>query len=198
MNPFELPHQKRKIEQASIPEDDLTSLIFTVINPNDHQNSFTESLLEVSNKKKRNSTYVEKSSRQKYRIKAEMKASIFKLLNKHEVNSSASLEFLHELISELSKNKREEELDLCNEIKTQYESLNQPGKRTMIKSLTHINGEINEAIVRHLPFLKARSLKLHNQPARKTRSDKINLSFISDFMHDHCRYFLHYFLLNFC
>ena len=65
---------------------------------------------------------------------------------------------------------------------------NQSDKRSFIKLLTHKDGEINEDIVSALPFLAIRSKSLLEQPVRKVRSDKIDLDFISEFVHNYCRY----------
>ena len=45
----------------------------------------------------------------------------------------------------------------------------------------------NDNVLAELPTLRKRSEELFQQSERKEREDKIDLQFVSDYMHDHCR-----------
>jgi hypothetical protein len=85
----------------------------------------------------------------------------------------------------------EEKLSFHEVVEAQYKSLDQPKKRALISHLTHSSeGALNYSILQYLPFLKERSEIMIEYPMRKEKSDKIDLSFITEFMHDYCRYVL--------
>jgi hypothetical protein len=73
---------------------------------------------------------------------------------------------------------------------TQLKTLSLPNRNRMISLLTHNSGKINTDMLEIFPGLEARSRELLQQSDRKERCDKIDLMFVSDFMHDYCRYFL--------
>ena len=79
-------------------------------------------------------------------------------------------------------------VDCCKAIEDQYESLNNSNKRLLVLTLTHKNGELNIQVLDTLPFLRRRCAQLLEKPVRSERSDKIDLTSISDFIHDYCRY----------
>ena len=58
----------------------------------------------------------------------------------------------------------------------------------LVRLLTHNGEEINNEVLEIHPSLRHRSEILLKAGARKTRRDKIDLQFISDFMHSACRY----------
>ena len=45
----------------------------------------------------------------------------------------------------------------------------------------------NDDVLAELPTLRKRSEELFQQSERKEREDKIDLQFVSDYMHNHCR-----------
>lgn len=63
-----------------------------------------------------------------------------------------------------------------------------PERNQLIRLLTHSDNELNTDVLAVYPALRARSEILLRAGKRKARSDKIDLQFISDFMHRHCRY----------
>ena len=159
-------------------DDDLASLVRSVVETNDFSTD---------------QTYRDKSARSKRRIRASFKESVYSCMSKHKITSETTVEFLKDLIADISgrKRHRDEDVAFVQAAEAQYSSLSQPDKRVFTKLLTLTDGIVNKDMVNHLPFLKKRCIKLHKQPERKDRSDKIDLSFISDFMHEHCRYFVH-------
>lgn len=60
----------------------------------------------------------------------------------------------------------------------------------MTHTETDTDEVLNEDALALFPSLRRRSADLLGTGARKTRSDKIDLELISDFMHDYCRYVL--------
>ena len=80
-------------------------------------------------------------------------------------------------------------------ISKQYWSLPLPKRNEFCRLLTHqcssenMKVELNEDVLTVLPFLRkrAKELLISDEVGRKVRSDKINLMFIENFMHDFCR-----------
>ena len=68
-------------------------------------------------------------------------------------------------------------------------------RNNLITLLTHTGppgaegNEMNTDLLTFFPSLEKRSQKLLEFKQRKCREDKIDTSFISDFMHDYCRYY---------
>ena len=120
----------------------------------------------------------------------EMKKVMFDLFAANRMNPSNSLSFLRRVEEELG-HELKEELGFRDAVEAQYKRLDQPKKRALVSHLTHSSeGELNYSILQYLPFLKERSENMIEYPTRKERSDKIDLSFITEFMHDYCRYVL--------
>lgn len=83
----------------------------------------------------------------------------------------------------------------------QLTTLSLKERYALIRRLTHITNNntddddaddatmLNEDMLMIFPFLRTRSEHILNvdRVGRKIRNDKLNLEFISDFMHDHCR-----------
>lgn len=109
------------------------------------------------------------------------------MLAANRMGTSDSLAFLRNVEKELGY-EDQKSVDFREAVEAQYNSLDQPGRRTLISHLTHNNGALNEDTIACLPFMRERSVKMIENPVRKERSDKIDLGFISEFMHDYCRY----------
>ena len=73
----------------------------------------------------------------------------------------------------------------------QMARLTLPERNTLTTLLTHADGELNRDMITLFPFLEQRSEKLLDDAImnrkRKERDDKIDLTLISEFMHDYCR-----------
>jgi hypothetical protein len=141
------------------------------------------------NKKPRLKKTEHKSGR--YKKAASLKQAVFDLFCENDMTSADALSFVHSLEKELGYTPKGT-IDLAAAIEQQYNAMNQSEKRSLIKLLSHDNGggggRLNDEVLECLPFMRKRSDKYLQQPERKERSDKIDLSFISDFMHDYCRY----------
>ena len=111
---------------------------------------------------------------------------MFSLFDAEQFTAEEIVNFLHEY--EYNVGYVPQETIACGEaIKNQYDKLAQSEKRTLISLLTHRDGMLNQSVLDALPFLRQRSEELLQNPVRKVRSDKIDLDFISEFMHEHCR-----------
>ena len=108
------------------------------------------------------------------------------------------LEFLQYMeYSVTGKKNKKRHVDITpfdSTVEFQLKSLPLTERNELIRLLTHKPGEeddddvINEEMLTLLPSLQNRSMILLEKNARKQRADKIDLKFISDFMHDYCRY----------
>ena len=107
------------------------------------------------------------------------------------------LEFLQYMeYSVTGKRNKKRNVDITpfdSTVEFQLKSLPLTERNELIRLLTHKPGEedddvINEEMLTLLPSLQNRSMSLLEKNARKQRADKIDLKFISDFMHDYCRY----------
>lgn len=134
-----------------------------------------------------NRVHKEKHKTQQYKIAATMRQSVFDMFVENQMNSKEAIAFVRSLEKELSY-KPKEFIDFRNIIEAQYNNLaEQSQKRKLVTLLSHHEGQVNEDVLQVLPFLRNRSVKLLCQPQRKERDDKIDLSFVTDFMHDYCR-----------
>ena len=127
----------------------------------------------------------EKSRTTKYLIFQTMKKTLYKLF---EANGMRHLEdclsFLNYFEKDLAESSGRANLDTA--ISNQIESLTLPETNQLISLLSHQNGELNNEILLAYPVIRPRSMLLLGAE-RKMRKDKIDLQFISDFMHDYCR-----------
>ena len=121
------------------------------------------------------------------KVKAEMKQQVFDMFSRNQFDAEDAVDFLHGVEKELD-HVPNEIADFREVVQDQYQSLSQTKKRSLVSNLTHKDGELNVEMLECLPFLRNRSVKLLANPDRKEREDKIDLSFISDFMHEYCRY----------
>ena len=122
----------------------------------------------------------------KYKAIATMKQRIFDMFNEFNMNRTEAREFLRSTEKTLGFEPQTEQR-LRTVIEEQYQSLEQKKKRALIPLLTHRDDALNEDILQYLPLFRERSRRLLANPDRKERDDKIDLTFISDFMHEHCR-----------
>ena len=60
-------------------------------------------------------------------------------------------------------------------------------RKQLVRLLTHSCGELNNDALAIFPSIRIQSEHLLGASERKTRSNKIDLQFISDFMHGYCR-----------
>jgi hypothetical protein len=116
-----------------------------------------------------------------------MKQQVFDMFLRNEMDAGDAVDFLHGIEKELD-HVPNEIADFREVVQDQFNSLSQPQKRSLLSNLTHKDGELNVDVLECLPFLRNRSEKLLANPYRKEREDKIDVSFISDFMHEYCRY----------
>jgi hypothetical protein len=127
----------------------------------------------------------EKQRSAKYLIFRTIKKTIYQLF---EANGMRHLEdcldFLNYLEKDLKVSSGRATLDTA--ISNQMVSLTLPETNQFISLLSHQNGELNEEILLAYPVIRTRSSLLLGAE-RKMRKDKIDLQFISDFMHDYCR-----------
>ena len=129
-----------------------------------------------------------------YKDKAKQKKTLKASFVELGMTRDEALLFLCEVQADMGSESTE--VINCREhIERQYNTLQQSEKRQLIKLLTHKEGDLNNDVIACLPFLKKRSIKLLAKPERQERTDKIDLAFISQFMHDHCRYVNIYALL---
>ena len=144
--------------------------------------------------------YAETHTGHQYKIKADLKRKLFEMFTGQGMNRKHSLDFLRYVEHDLRTEEPQDVVNCRRAVEEQYNTLSQPQKRTLTTLLTHkmtegvddeINTVLNEEVLSVLPFLRRRSVRLRaNSGMRKIRQDKIDLEFISDFMHNHCRYFL--------
>ncbi len=127
----------------------------------------------------------EKERSTKYAIFRTIKKTIYELF---EANGMRHLSDCHDFLNYFEKNLADSSGrgNLDTAISNQIESLTLPETNQFISLLSHQNGELNEDILLAYPVIRTRSTLLLGAE-RKMRKDKIDLQFISDFMHDYCR-----------
>ena len=130
--------------------------------------------------------YQDRHSATKYKAVANMKQRMFDMFTEFNMNRAEAREFLRSAEKTLGF-ESQTECHFRTVIEEQYKSLGQMKKKALVLLLTHRDGALNEDVLQHLPFLRRRSRSLLSSPDRKEREDKIDLTFISDFMHEHCR-----------
>lgn len=135
-------------------------------------------------------SFSEMGQTRQYAIKNEIKNEVDKLFLKYKVNSdSACLQCLKFI-------ERNHHTQAVGEPKVQNDAviarllskMKLSDRNQLIRLLTHDDEELNEEILEIFPSLRARSETLLETGQRKERRDKIDLQFISDFMHAQCRY----------
>lgn len=135
---------------------------------------------------------VQKSHKQKNRsrrskVKLNIKNELFGMFKKNNFASSDAVDFLSYVGKDFNCESKEL-VGFREAVENQFDQLSVKDKRSLVSILTHKDGQLNEDVLQSLPFLRKRSARLLANPERKERSDKIDLQFVSDFMHDYCRY----------
>jgi len=129
--------------------------------------------------------YDQKQRSAKYLIFQNMKKKLYEMFEASGVRYLEDCyEFLHYFEKDLSESSGRATLETA--ISNQMESLTLPETNLFISLLSHHNGDLNEEILLAYPSIRKRSTILLGAE-RKMRADKIDLQFISDFMHDYCR-----------
>ena len=131
-------------------------------------------------------TFGDKDKSYQNKLKLRMKSELNALFKTNNLKPADIVTFLRDYEKDICFEERESRT--CREaIHDQFNQLSQGQKRVLIPLLTHRDGRVNADVTAALPFLSRRSEELLENPVRKERADKINLDFISEFMHEHCR-----------
>lgn len=128
-----------------------------------------------------------RSSRQ-YEIKKEIANSIELLLRKYKVDESRDgVDCLRYVEKSLYQSCPGQVVSHDSVITQQMNTLTLPKRKELVRHLTHDGDALNEEALAIFPSLRTQSEHLLVTTSRKERADKIDLQFISDFMHDYCR-----------
>lgn len=147
-----------------------------------------DSFSHVITEGKGRAEYSSLNKSRKYFVKNDIKNNIDMLFWKHKVdNVQDCLDCLRFVEKSLLQSKPVQDLDSDTLIQSVMTKLKLSERNLLVKLLTHTNEDLNEDILKLFPSLRAKSEHLLGAGKRKTRSDKIDLSFISDFMHGYCR-----------
>jgi hypothetical protein len=127
----------------------------------------------------------EKKKSRKYEIMKKLKENIYTMFEDNGMTEMEDcVEFLTYMEKDLNNGTSRSSIETA--VANQMASLSLPDTNTLIALLSHQNGELNEEMLQAFPAMRKRSTALLGA-VRKTRSDMIDLQFISDFMHDYCR-----------
>lgn len=138
--------------------------------------------------------YSETSRSTQFATKERFRHDVLDLFQKYKVDTAQDqLDFVKSMENDLNflrKRKRQTQQDSI--IEDQLQILSLPQRNDLVTLLTHkpADGDdkcLNEDILELFPSLRQKSEHLLRQGARKTREDKIDLGFVDEFMHDHCR-----------
>lgn len=131
-----------------------------------------------------------KSTRQ-YEIKSTLKESVDKIFKQYKVeNKSDCVDCLRYVERALLQSQPQQQSIIYNDtvIQDQLTKLSLPSRNQLVRLLSHSEETLNEDVLNIFPSLRAKSEHLLNTGRRKTRCDKMDVTFISDFMHAYCRY----------
>jgi hypothetical protein len=134
--------------------------------------------------------FKEKSRASKYRIKQNFTDDFLQMCENERMTDEEVVGLLDHMKRKIQKSgnvERKDAIQICLSEK----SLKERNDLTVL--LTHSNGELNVPMLDIFPTLRSRSMLLLASSGRKEREDKIDLSFVNEFMHGHCRFAL---LLN--
>ena len=123
-----------------------------------------------------------------YKQTVAIQSQVFDLFLQHSLSAQESVQLLHDIEKKMGF-KIKKNIDVQNAVEAQFKSLEElSDRRSLVKLLTHSSGKPNEDILDFFPFLRSFSEHVFHHPERQMRSDKIDLTFVSNFMHDYCRY----------
>lgn len=125
-----------------------------------------------------------------YVIKSDVKCAIDKLFRQFKVyDTSDCVDCLRYAEKTLLDSQPDAPPPAADDfIQDHLTTLTLPQRNTLIRLLTHsADGQQVDNALRLFPSIRERSTQLAQTIGRKTRSDKTDLQFISDFMHDICR-----------
>lgn len=129
-----------------------------------------------------------KPSRQ-YEVKKEIAYSIELIFRKYKVDESKDgIDCLRYVEKSLYESHPGQVVSHDTVVAKQMSILTLPKRKELIRHLTHHGDALNEEALAIFPSLRPQSEHLLAATARKKRADKIDLQFISDFMHNYCRY----------
>ena len=133
---------------------------------------------------------------QKYQLMKELKNDLHDLFSQKGFQDVPDcVEFLNYMKNSLPQQRKSPSESATAEgvVGAQLKSLPLADRNSLITLLTHQTTsedeepQLSESVLECYPSLRKRSGELLEQKARKIRSDKIDLQFISDFMHNYCR-----------
>ena len=161
--------------------------------------SFAKEVL-VSEDSSKKLQFGELSKTRQYALKQEMKKMLNSMFDKNRMDDEWRLEFLQYMEKDVLCGRVASSQENCLVMKKQLDHMSLQDRNTLIRLLTHKEQAvdenyceennvtvINEDMLDIFPSLRNRSRLLAKTVQRKTRDDKIDLEFISDFMHKYCR-----------
>jgi hypothetical protein len=124
----------------------------------------------------------------KYEIKNDFKDALDMLFRQYKMENEADCVDCLRYVEKYLLNSQPGEVPSQDEVmEKQMSALTLPQRNELIRLLTHQRDQVNTEMIALFPSLRKRSERLLKSVDRKPRSDKIDLKFISDFMHGHCR-----------
>jgi hypothetical protein len=131
--------------------------------------------------------YKSLNSSQQYKLKQKVASELDALLSKYNLNdyddNSSFFAYYHNQSYNSEDSKYRDEI-----ITAQYKSLSLADRTELTRLLSLKEGQPNEEILHIFPSLRNKANYEAERRVRKVRHDKIELDFISEFMHGHCRY----------
>lgn len=140
--------------------------------------------------------FSEQTTKYQQRLRFEAMRVLEDHLKDIKMTNIADIAELLKYISKKLVGESDETVDFKEAFKLQVQSLLTLTERNdLLALLTHKDGGLNHGVLAYLPdFVKRSTSLLENKSKkRKRRSDAIDLQFISDYMHDYCRYSLIHF-----
>lgn len=133
--------------------------------------------------------YSEMKPSRQYVIKGILKDSVDKIFRKYKIdNKSDCVDCLRYVEKSLLQSEPlAQPINSDEIIQDQLSKLSLPSRNQLVRLLTHSEESLNEDVLNLFPSLRAKSEHLLISGIRKERVDKIDLKFISDFMHAYCR-----------
>ena len=130
--------------------------------------------------------FADKGTKRKYQVLNDMRSEFLALCRKHYMTDVQDvLHFLKYVEAYITDDKNRM---VASTIEDQLKTLRLPDRNHLIRLLTHVDDRLNHDMLCLFPSLQARSTLLLGITERKVREDKIDVEFISEFMHNYCRY----------